>query len=473
MRVLSAFAMSAVLVCGVAACNRNAAREIGLDVAAMDTNAQPGNDFYGYANGTWQRTTEIPGDRSSIGSFYRASLETERQTTELVNDIVQSNPAAGTNEARIANFYNAYTNTAAIDAADMAPTQADLARFNAIANKADLSRVLGEQIRADVDPLNATNYNTENLFGIFVTQGLATPGEVLPYILQGGLGLPEREYYLSNDASMVEIRGQYRAYIEQLLTAAGITDARTKAQRIYDLEVQIARAHMTREQSEDMAARGDARRAPNWRSARRASTGTHSSPPRSSAISNASRPIMRKRSRGFRRLSLQRRCNRGRIGWHSTRSIRTPTFYRQRSTKRISVSTAPPFPARRSSVTAPSVGSMRLTSLSVTPSAKPTSSATSQLPRAKKCKAWSRTSRPLSPHASKGSTGWQSKRAPKRSERLRRSLLALAIRTRGATIRTTKFPPATLTPTPSTASAPSMRTSSPSLVVRWIATNGG
>jgi predicted metalloendopeptidase len=256
-RFWSALAVSAVLVCGVAACNRNAAREIGLDVAGMDTSVQPGNDFYGYANGNWQRTTEIPGDRSSVGSFYRAFLETERQTTELVNGIVQSNPAAGTNEARIANFYNAYANTQAIDAAGMAPAQADLARFNAIANKTDLSRVLGEQIRADVDPLNATNYYTENLFGVFVTQGLSTPGEVLPYILQGGLGLPEREYYLSNDPSMVEIRGQYRTYIEQLLTAAGIADAHAKAQRIYDLEVQIARAHMTREQSEDMASRGD------------------------------------------------------------------------------------------------------------------------------------------------------------------------------------------------------------------------
>jgi len=251
-RLLSALALGTLLLCG-AACNRNAEpAQIGLDLAAMDTAATPGDDFYNYANGAWQRNTEIPADRSSVGSFYRASLETERQTTELVNGIVQSTPQAGTNEERIRNFYNAYTNTAAIDAAGMAPIQADLARFNAITNRQQLSRVLGEQVRADVDPLNATNFFTENLFGIFVTQGLATPGEVLPYILQGGLGLPEREYYLSSDADMVRIRTEYRAYIERLLTLAGITDARAKAQRIYDLEVQIARAHLTREQSEDI-----------------------------------------------------------------------------------------------------------------------------------------------------------------------------------------------------------------------------
>ena len=83
----------------------------------------------------------------------------------------------------------------------MQPLQAYLDRIAAIADKSGLSSVLGANVRADVDPLNATNYFTENLFGVFVTQGLSTPGEVLPYILQGGLGLPEREYYLSSDSS--------------------------------------------------------------------------------------------------------------------------------------------------------------------------------------------------------------------------------------------------------------------------------
>lgn len=253
-RVLSALVLGVSLAFSVAGCGRSGGSEVGVDLTAMDTNARPGDDFYGYANGNWQRTTEIPADRSSIGAFYEAFLETERQNTELVSGIVNSRPRAGTDAARIANYYNAYVNTAAIDAAGMAPVQPDLARFDAIADRRDLSRVLGEQVRADVDPLNATDFHTENLFGVFVTQGLATPGEVLPYILQGGLGLPEREYYLSNDPNMARLRTQYRTYIEQLLTAAGVADARAKAQRIFDLETQLARAHVTREQSEDMAA---------------------------------------------------------------------------------------------------------------------------------------------------------------------------------------------------------------------------
>jgi predicted metalloendopeptidase len=250
-------ALGISLALGVTACGPRAASQptvIGLNLAAMDTSVTPGVDFYGYANGNWQRTTEIPADRASIGSFYVAQLETERQTRELLDGIIASHPAAGSDAARIANLYNAYVNTAAIDAAGMAPIQADLNRFNAIANRTDLSRVLGEQVRADVDPLNATNFFTENLFGVFVTQGLATPGEVLPYLLQGGLGLPERAYYLSNDPAMARIRTQYRAYIEQILTLAGISEPHARAQRIFDLEMQIARGHVSREQSEDMAA---------------------------------------------------------------------------------------------------------------------------------------------------------------------------------------------------------------------------
>src|SRR3546814_8806926 len=94
----------------------------------------------------------------------------------------------------------------AIDAAGMKPVAADLARFAAITDKAALSKVLGEQTRADVDPLNATDFGTENLFGILVTQGLATPGEVIPYILTGRNGLHEGAYYMSAVTTSEEIR---------------------------------------------------------------------------------------------------------------------------------------------------------------------------------------------------------------------------------------------------------------------------
>ncbi|HWA01545.1 MAG TPA: M13 family metallopeptidase [Caulobacterales bacterium] len=248
--LLGAIALAA---CSPKATTAAAPATIGLDLAAMDQSVRAGNDFYAYANGTWQRTTEIPADRSGVSAAYRAFLATEARNRELIDGILHSNPAAGSDAARIANFYNAYTNTAAIDAAGMSHIRPDLERFQAIADKTALSAALGAQIRADVDPFNATNFFTENLFGVFVTQGLATPGEVLPYILQGGLGMPEREYYLSSDPHMAQLRTAYRAYIEQIFTLAGIDDAHARADRVYNLEMRIARAHDTREQSENLA----------------------------------------------------------------------------------------------------------------------------------------------------------------------------------------------------------------------------
>jgi putative endopeptidase len=226
---------------------------VGIVAASMDRSAAPGDDFFGYANGNWVRNTPIPEDRSSIGAFFIADQERERQTRELLNGILGSKPAAGSSEALIADYYNAYLNTDAIDRAGMAPAQADLDAIGRIADKRQLSAAIGGTLRADTDPLNATNFRTENLFGVFVTQGLATPGETLPYLMQGGIGLPEREYYISGDAKMAGLRGQYRDYVATVMKAAGVADPAGAAGRILDLETKIARAHATREESEDFA----------------------------------------------------------------------------------------------------------------------------------------------------------------------------------------------------------------------------
>ncbi len=213
--VLAILLSTATIVAGPIACTSangdKAAYTLGTDLGiskeAMDTSVKPGDDFYAYANGNWQKVTQIPADRSSIGAFYTAFLETEKRTRELVDAIVKSGGDAGTDDGRIAAFYNAYMNTKAIDAAGMKPVEADLARFDTIADKAALSTILGEQTRADVDPLNATDFNTENL--------------------------------------------------SKLLTQAGIADADAKAQRIFDLETKIARVHATREESEDFTKSAD------------------------------------------------------------------------------------------------------------------------------------------------------------------------------------------------------------------------
>lgn len=224
--------------------------ELGILTASMDTSVKPGDDFYTYANGGWMKATEIPADRSNVGGFWVADQQTEKNLETLIADLEKSEPEAGTDAARVKAFYDAFLDTATIDRLGMSPLELDLRRISAIKDKTDLARVLGSTIRADVDPLNATDMTTENLFGVFVSQALAEQ-EVMPYLLQGGLGMPEREYYLSSTPDMRANQAAYRKYVGDMLTAAGIPDAAAKAQRIWDLELKIARAHATREESDD------------------------------------------------------------------------------------------------------------------------------------------------------------------------------------------------------------------------------
>ena len=251
------------LLVATGACNRakpapeqsapNQSPTLGIVPAFMDTSVRPGDDFFEYSDGTWVKETPIPEDRSTIGGFYLADLERERQTRELLDAILKSNPAAGSNDAKIANYYRAYLDTDAIDRAGLAPAKADLDAIAGITDKRQLSAAIGGTLRADTDPLNATNYQTENLFGVFVTQGLNLPGETVPYLMQGGIGLPEREYYLSTDKETVRLRDEYRRYVTRLLELAAQPDPQGATRRILDLETKIARAHAGRAESEDFA----------------------------------------------------------------------------------------------------------------------------------------------------------------------------------------------------------------------------
>jgi predicted metalloendopeptidase len=140
-----------------------------------------------------------------------------------------------------------------IEGKGLTPLRPLLQRIASISDKSALARLLGSTLRADVDPLNATNFFTENLFGLWVAQGLHDPAHYQAYLLQGGLGLPDREYYLSKDGKMAEIRAKYLAHIATIFKLAGFKDADRRAARVYSLERKIALSHARREDSEDIA----------------------------------------------------------------------------------------------------------------------------------------------------------------------------------------------------------------------------
>ncbi|MES2045471.1 MAG: M13 family metallopeptidase [Pseudomonadota bacterium] len=231
----------------------------GVNQSYIDKGTQPGDDFNAYANGAWAKSATIPDDRTSIGVGFDVFKVAEQRNRELIEGMGKANAAAGTNERRIADYYAAYTDTAGIDARGMAPLKGQLDAIAALKDKGALSAALGAAMRADTDPLNASNFHTENLFGLFVTQDLNRPDVTIPYLMQGGLGLPDRDYYVSAKPEMAELRTAYRAYVEKLLTLSGVSDAAARADRIVALENKIAAAHF------DIVASQDAHKAASWK----------------------------------------------------------------------------------------------------------------------------------------------------------------------------------------------------------------
>ena len=224
----------------------------GIDLDGIDKAVQPGDDFDEYANGAWAKTTEIPADRTGTGTFVKVLDLAEKRNADLVQGLEKSNPAAGSNERKIADYYAAFMDEAGIEQRGLAPIQPELEKVAAISDVAALSRYLGGQVRADTDPLNATNFYTENLFGLFVAQGLEDPSKNVGYLMQGGLGMPDREYYLAGDKDMAANRAAYQKYIASMLKLAGDADAENKAKAIFDLEMKIARAHANVVDSQDI-----------------------------------------------------------------------------------------------------------------------------------------------------------------------------------------------------------------------------
>jgi len=220
---------------------------------AANATLRPGDDFFAYANGDWLAKTEIPADRSAWGAMGALAEETNQRIVKMIEDLANDKKLGG--EARkVSDYYRSYMNEAAIEGKGVAPLKPMLAKIDAIKDKAGLTRALGESIRADVDPLNNTDFFTENVFGLWVAQGLHDTTRHMPYLLQGGLGMPDRAYYLDNSERMAGLRTKYQQHIATMFKLAGYNDAdaQAKAAKVFALEVDIANTHASRADSADV-----------------------------------------------------------------------------------------------------------------------------------------------------------------------------------------------------------------------------
>jgi putative endopeptidase len=206
----------------------------GLDLSGGDPSVKPGDDFARFANGHWLDTVQIPPDRASWGSFVMLRERSLQQLREILEALPEGSPA-GSNAQKLHDFYRAYLDTDAIDRAGLAPARAGLEAIAAAKSHEDVARLMGRPDLRLTTPLD---------FGIAPDE--KDPDHYMVVIEQGGLGMPDRDYYLKDDAAYTELRAKYAAHIERLLTLAGRTDGAAAAKSILELETQIAGAHWQR-----------------------------------------------------------------------------------------------------------------------------------------------------------------------------------------------------------------------------------
>lgn len=220
--------------------------------AGMDRAVAPGDDFFGFANGAWSKATEIPPDVAAWGTGAALVEETNKRTRGLLEQAAADPAPAGSEVRKVGDYFATFMDEAAIEAKGSTPLKPVLERIAAVKDKEALARILGEELRADVDPLNMTHFHTDRLFGLWVSPDWSEPTRHIAYLLQGGLGLPDREYYLADAPRMVEARKGYQAQIAAMFKLAGVEGGEARAARIMALETKLAKVHASRADSEDV-----------------------------------------------------------------------------------------------------------------------------------------------------------------------------------------------------------------------------
>ncbi|MFN7997452.1 MAG: M13 family metallopeptidase [Bryobacteraceae bacterium] len=250
---LLAAALAALLWAFAPGCTRTEpAPSAGIDFAGMDASVAPGDDFNAYTNGGWTKVTPIPADKASFGIDAVLADQTRKQVLALLSEAGKPGSSSSGDIRKAAEFYASYMDEAGIESKGTGPLKPEFDKVAGIADRHDLARVIGSELRADVDALNSTNFETGHLFGLWITQGLNDPSRSYPYLLQGGLGMPDRDYYLSKSPHMAELRKKYQAHVEAMFRLAGFDNPGARAGRVFALEMKIAGVHATRVESENV-----------------------------------------------------------------------------------------------------------------------------------------------------------------------------------------------------------------------------
>ena len=243
MRALDLVASLAMTTC-LATAGMAAAPQFGtfgFDAAGMDRTVHPGDDFFGYANGTWVKKTAIPADRSSINGFVTLDDLSRERTRGIIEAAAAAGVAGDADARRVGTYYATFMDEAAIEAKGASAIQPALDRLASIATPADLARALGRDQR----------FGVGGPFGVGVQQDPKNPERYMVGMGQGGLGLPDRDYYLVETRKFADTRAKYIAHIAAMFRFARFSDAEPRAKAVFALEREIAQAHWTQIENRD------------------------------------------------------------------------------------------------------------------------------------------------------------------------------------------------------------------------------
>lgn len=216
----------------------------GISTEHMDTSVRPGDDFFSYVNGTWIAETEIPADKGSYGGFSLLNDESQERVKVIIEKSATGDFAHGTDEQKVGDLYKSYMDMDARNARGTEPLQPEFEKIAAISNYDELAVYFAAA--------NRRGYATP--FGLGQYADFKDPTTYMIYAQQGGLGLPDREYYLNDDERSAGLRDQYVEHVEKMFDLAGLPDGAAAAQTIMALENRLAIEHMKKEDTRDMVA---------------------------------------------------------------------------------------------------------------------------------------------------------------------------------------------------------------------------
>jgi len=243
--IVRAAAVTFGLVAALAAAGPGRAAPAAVfDPADFDTTCAPCRDFDRFANGGWKARTPLPAGYSNYGAFDELYDRNEAVLRDILEQAAKDRAAKpGSDRARLRDYYTACMDSAGAEAAGGRPLEGSLAEIDALTGPADLAREVG-WLHANGVPA---------LFGFFAMQDAKRSEQVIAVLVQGGLGLPDRDYYLRTDSAAVATRDVYRRAMANLLGLAGVPvgDADARAAAVIELETGLAKASMTNVQRRD------------------------------------------------------------------------------------------------------------------------------------------------------------------------------------------------------------------------------